>query len=98
MEGLPGIQSAAITGNRPTEHGVSSRFRASGAPNSGDLMMAYNHVGPGYFRTMQTRILARREFERRELERIVCVINESAAKHLFPERTADRAGPRKYKW
>ncbi len=33
---------------------------------------------------MQTRILAGREFERRERERIVCVVNESAAKHLFP--------------
>jgi predicted permease len=86
LEGLPGIQSAAITGNRPTEHGVSSRFQASGTQNSGDSLMAYNHVGPGYFRTMQTRILAGREFERRERERIVCVINESAARHLFPNR------------
>ena len=84
LEGLPGIQSAAIIGNLPTEHGVTSRFQASGAQDSGDTLMAYNHVGPGYFRTMQTRILAGREFERRERERIVCIVNESAAKHLFP--------------
>jgi predicted permease len=84
LEGLPGIQSAAITGNLPTEHGVTSQFQASGAQNSGDTLMAYNHVGPGYFRTMQARILAGREFERRERERIVCIVNESAAKHLYP--------------
>ena len=84
LEGLPGIQSAAITGNLPTEHGVTSRFQASGAQNSGDTLMAYNHVGPGYFRTMQTRILAEREFERRERERILCIVNESATKHLYP--------------
>jgi predicted permease len=84
LEGLPGIQAAAITGNLPTEHGVTSRFQAGGAQNSGDTLMAYNHVGPGYFRTMQTRILAGREFERRERERIVCIVNESAARHLFP--------------
>jgi hypothetical protein len=29
LEGLPGIQAAAITGNLPTEHGVTSRFQAS---------------------------------------------------------------------
>jgi predicted permease len=84
LEGLPGIEAAAITGNRPTEPGVTSRFQASGAQNSGGTLMAYNHVGPGYFRTMQTRILAGREFDRRERDRIVCVVNESAAKHLFP--------------
>ena len=84
LESLPGIQSAAIIGNRPTERGVSSRFRASGAQDSGDLLMAYNHVGPGYFRTMQTRILAGREFDRTERERTVCAINESAARRLFP--------------
>jgi predicted permease len=84
LEGLPGIQAAAITGNRPTEQGVTSRFQAVGAQNSGDTLMAWNHVGPGYFRTMQTTILAGREFERRERERTVCVVNESAAKYLFP--------------
>jgi predicted permease len=84
LEGLPGIQSAAITGNLPTEHGVTSRFQASGVQNSGDTLMAYNHVGPGYFRTMQTRILAGREFEPQERGRIVCIVNESAAKHLSP--------------
>ena len=85
LEGSRGIQAAAITGNRPTEPGVAAHFRAADAANSGDALMAWNHVGPGYFRTMQTRILAGREFERRERERTVCVINESAARRLFPD-------------
>lgn len=85
LEASPGVQSAAIIGNLPTEPGVAARFQATGGQSSGDTLLAYNHVGPGYFRTMQTRILAGREFDRRERDRIVCIVNESAAKHLFPD-------------
>jgi len=83
LEQLPGIQSAAITGNLPTEPGVASRFQASGAQNSSDALIAYNHVGPGYFRTMRSRVLAGREFERTERSRTVCIVNEAAERTLF---------------
>ena len=46
-------------------------------------MVAYNYVGPGYFRTMGTRIVTGREFERKERKRDVCVLNQRAAAFLF---------------
>jgi hypothetical protein len=48
--------------------------------------MAYNEVGPGYFRTMKTRILAGREFGVQERRLNVCILNESAAEFFFPHQ------------
>ena len=50
--------------------------------------MAYNDVGPGYFRTMKTAILQGREFYDTERDRGVCVLNQSAAAYLFPHQGA----------
>ena len=50
--------------------------------------MAYNDVGPNYFRTMKTIILQGREFEDNERDRNVCVLNQSAAAYLFPRQQA----------
>jgi hypothetical protein len=50
--------------------------------------MAYNEVGPGYFRTMKTAILEGREFYDNERDRSVCVLNQSAAAYLFPHQRA----------
>jgi hypothetical protein len=48
--------------------------------------MAYNDVGPGYFRTMKTTILEGREFYDNERDRRACVLNQSAAAYLFPHQ------------
>ena len=50
--------------------------------------MAYNDVGPGYFRTMKTAILDGREFSANERDRSICILNQSAAAYLFPHQTA----------
>jgi hypothetical protein len=52
------------------------------------VTLAFNSVGAGYFRTMQTTIVSGREFEPRERARDVCVVNQSAAARLFPNQTA----------
>jgi predicted permease len=88
LEELPGVESAAITGNRPTEHGVAAPFQDGVPGSSSAMLMAYNHVGPGYFRTMQTTVLAGREFDQRDRDRSVCMVNASAATHLFPRGQA----------
>jgi len=46
--------------------------------------MTYNQVGPGYFETMKTKILAGREFQDNEMDRGVCMVNQAAAAFLFP--------------
>jgi ABC-type antimicrobial peptide transport system permease subunit len=50
--------------------------------------MAFNDVGPGYFRTMKTQILSGREFAKNDRMLNVCVLNESAAAFLFPHQEA----------
>ena len=52
------------------------------------MTLAFNSVGNGYFRTMTTSIVAGREFEAGERRRDVCVLNESAARLLFPGQSA----------
>ncbi len=89
LEQMPGIRSAAATMYTPMT-GFDSRglFQAmSGGPNPPeDSHMAYNAVGPGYFRTMHTHILEGREFEKNEREPNVCILNRSAASYLFPHQ------------
>jgi predicted permease len=91
IEQAPGMQSAAVTWYTPmTGSQATARFQAlaEGPGSAEDVTMAYNDVGPGYFRTMGTMILDGREFERRERDRSVCVLNQAAASYLFPREAA----------
>ena len=84
------IQSAAVTWYTPmTGFQSDARFEALETSGSQEpVMLAFNSVGAGYFRTMATKILSGREFETRERRRDVCVLNESAAGALFPGQSA----------
>jgi predicted permease len=91
LEQLAGINSASFTLFTPmTSYQATSSFQAVGSgPNPPeDPRMAYNDVGPGYFRTMKTAILEGREFYRNERDRSICVLNQSAAAYLFPHQRA----------
>jgi hypothetical protein len=72
--------------------GFQSTGRFQAITNSSDppedSHMAYNAVGPGYFRTMRTAILSGREFQKYERQSTVCILNESAAAYLFPRDLA----------
>jgi putative ABC transport system permease protein len=91
LEQLPGINSASFTLFTPkTSFQATSSFQAisSVANPPEDSRMAYNDVGPGYFRTMKTTILDGREFQDNERDRSVCILNQSAAAYLFPRQQA----------
>jgi predicted permease len=91
IEQAPGMQSAAVAWYTPmTGSQATARFQAitEGASASEEATMAYNDVGPGYFRTMGTMILDGREFDRRERDRSVCILNQSAASYLFARQAA----------
>ncbi len=91
LEQLPGINSASFTLFTPmTSFQATSSFQAvaSGDNPPEDPRMAFNDVGPGYFRTMKTAILDGREFSGKERDRSVCVLNQSAAAYLFPHQRA----------
>lgn len=90
LERSAGIQSAAVTWYTPmTGFQSDSRFEAfDGAATPRTVTLAFNHVGAGYFRTMTTRILDGREFAPGERRRDICVLNQSAARALFPGQPA----------
>jgi len=91
LEQLPGINAASFTLFTPmTSFQATSSFQAvgSGANPPEDPRMAFNDVGPGYFRTMKTAILEGREFYDNERDRSICVLNQSAAAYLFPNQRA----------
>ena len=87
---MPGMESAAATSQTPmTGVKLTADFQAAGGANPlEDTQLAYNDVGPGYFRTMNTRILAGREFDRNDRQLNVCILNESAAEYFFPHQQA----------
>src|SRR5262249_52749828 len=91
LDESPGIQSAAVTHHTPMT-GIPSNavFQPlTNGPGSADgSTLAFNEVGPGYFRTMRTKILDGREFDKRERERDVCILNQSAANQMFPREQA----------
>ncbi|HEX3682447.1 MAG TPA: ABC transporter permease [Bryobacteraceae bacterium] len=91
IQQMPGIQTAAVTAYTPmTGDQAIAQFRpVSNSPQSPEeSRLAYNEVGPGYFRTMKTAILAGREFEESDRQRNVCVVNQAAAQYLFPREAA----------
>jgi predicted permease len=88
---MPSIDAAAATSQTPmTGEKITGDFQAvSEGPNPPeDTQMAYNDIGPGYFRAMKTRIVAGREFERNERQLNVCILNQSAAAFFFPHKQA----------
>ncbi len=88
---MPGMDAAAATSQTPmTGVKLTADFQAvsEGANPPDDTQMAYNDVGPGYFRTMKTRIVAGREFDKNERQLNVCILNQSAAEFFFPHEQA----------
>jgi predicted permease len=91
LAAMPAIRSAAVTFKTPmTGEEVTSRFqpRYDRSKQTQDFQLAFNDVGPGYFQTMQTRIVAGREFAKNERSLNVCIVNRAAAISLFPGEDA----------
>jgi predicted permease len=88
---MPDIRSAAVTSKTPmTGEEVMSRFQPldSASKDREDFQLAFNDVGPGYFKTMKTPIVAGRAFVKNDRSTNVCILNRSAAAFLFPHQEA----------
>jgi hypothetical protein len=88
---MPSVDAAAATSQTPmTGQKITADFQAvaDGPTPPEDTQMAYNDVGPGYFRTMKTRMVAGREFEKNERQLNVCILNQAAAGFFFPHEQA----------
>lgn len=85
----PGIRSVAVTWFTPlTGRQPTALFQPSGPAAALSVRMPFNTVGPGYFRTMETHIVAGREFIPSDRDSNFCILNRSAAARLFPLQPA----------
>jgi predicted permease len=84
MNSVTAVSQTPMTGEKFT----GDFLAVSSGPNPPeDTQMPYNDVGAGYFRTIQTRILAGREFENSDRQLDVCILNQSAANFFFPRQS-----------
>ena len=108
LAALPGIESYALADWLPL--GISqshSTIYGEGkpVPKFADAPQAtFYSVGPGYFRTMQTRLIAGRDFDAHDTpgSTRVAIVNESFARRLFPNENAlgkrFRTNPERTEW
>jgi len=83
----PGVESASVVTIRPLGEGGMEQTAAPVEGNQPEKRRVFqNIVGPDYFATAGTRVLAGREFSAidRGLQAPVCIVNQSAANSLFP--------------
>jgi predicted permease len=87
----PGVDAASVLAVRPLgEDGIDQ----SAAPVEGsgpeEKHLFQNIVGPDYFATAGTKVLVGREFSQfdRASAPPVCIVNQTAAKSLFPQQIA----------
>ncbi len=91
IEALPGVVQSSIGFPLPLDAYDRSRTAVPEgfvpAPGTDrDFMIGYSDVAPGYFSTMQTRIVAGRDFDDRDSEGTgrVVIINQTMAKRFWP--------------
>lgn len=89
IEAIPGVESATMSTVPPISGGSGwdARIRLEGytpAPNENNVSHG-NRVGPGYFRTYGTPIIAGRDFEEndRPNAKRVAIVNQSFARKYF---------------
>lgn len=89
FSGLPGVQSVTLSMDTPLgglSYGTGITVPGR-APQPGDHVSVYhNFVGPRFFETMGTPLLAGRDFSSRDDENAhrTAIVNESLARHYFP--------------
>lgn len=93
IRATPGIQSAALA-TVPLLHGdewdSSTSVEGHPAKDGEDMQAFMNSLSSGYFDTMGVRLLAGRDFDRRDFhdEARVAIVNERFARHFFGNQSA----------
>ena len=81
---IPGVSSVAETLITPMSHsGWDDNIDIPGGPQRQDV--TFNRVSPGYFRTMETPLLAGRDFNETDTPKspLVAIVTETFARKLF---------------
>lgn len=84
----PGVQAAAYTWVTPLTGFAPKAIVHSVAQAHVDHSIAFNVISDGYFSTMETRLLAGREFTADDRDQSTCIVNETAARVLFARGAA----------
>jgi putative ABC transport system permease protein len=95
LEILPGVQSASVGFPLPLDaYDWSRTIVPEGfiptAGNERGYTVGFSHVGPGYFRTMGTRLIAGREFTELDASATdrVAIVNQALARKFWPNEDA----------
>ena len=90
LRAIPSVQSVSMVGVGTILNGGSARAALPGRPDAERVVVRYNEIGPAYFATLETPILAGREFDDRDtLQSLpVAIVNETAAAHWWPDGRA----------
>lgn len=86
--GVPGIAAASVTAAVPLDSNRSWGVRAKGQPPEETVGALVKIIGPGLFDTMQTPLIAGREFTGSDdaAHQPVAIVNETLAEELWPAR------------
>jgi predicted permease len=91
LEGIPGVRSVTLSGVTPISGAGASRFiRVEGFDEPADARryVPLNWVGPRYFETFGTPLLAGREFAFADRGRPpVAIVNQAMARHYFGDKS-----------
>src|SRR5262249_11257146 len=93
LAAIPGVSSVAFGSSVPMEGVMSADplFTEDKAyPAGQDPIRRYKYVSPGFLQTMQTRLIAGREFTWTDLydQRPVAMVSENTARELWGDATA----------
>jgi len=89
LRNIPGIESAAISGDIPLNGGnrtIYARADRDALPMERRANAPSHDIAPGYFKTWGVPLLAGREFNEHDVAdaQNVCLINQAGAKKVFP--------------
>ncbi len=88
MEQMPGVESASVALNTPLSgRGYVGDFAAANDSSSAYRYYDTNEIGPGYFATLGTPLLAGRDFDATDNQN-TCILSRAAAAALFPKSAA----------
>jgi predicted permease len=90
---LPGVQSVAMTGTPPlsnSESATNVTVEGYTAGEGENMDSDINAIGPGYFRTMGTPLMAGREFDERDngAASRIAIVNQAFVKRFMKGRNA----------
>jgi predicted permease len=89
LRSIPSVESVSFVGTSAILSGVNQRVALPSAADA-PVQVRYNEIGPAYFATLRTPMVAGREFDETDTIRSphVAVVNETLAARLWPDGRA----------